>query len=152
MDALLDSLRHAKKPGQQSSVEMEEEDRLNFGAALIRALEDAERSAAAPRSGEALAGAAYEKLQFDFPVRGWAGVDGWGSGGWGGGGWAPAALLTAQLLPAGVAARSTLVVFALASHCCRHLPPLPTPRSCWRRRSWRRWWGGSGPGPPAATR
>lgn len=70
MEELLASARRAKKPGQQSGAEREEQDRLDFGAALIRALEDAERAVQEPKSPCTLAGAAYKKLHYDFPVRG----------------------------------------------------------------------------------
>ena len=55
-------------------------DRAEFAQQLIQALQDAQAAAARPRSAEELARRAFDKLHFDFPVRGVGGgarIGGW---------------------------------------------------------------------------
>ena len=61
-------MRHAKKPGQQATAEIEENKRKSFSQDLIRAIEDAQLAAAASKPPAQLAGEAYTMLQYDFPV------------------------------------------------------------------------------------
>lgn len=62
-------IRRAAKPGHQSR---EAIDRASFTAQLIRAIEAAQQEAERRESDQGnLAEAAFQKLQFDFPVRAW---------------------------------------------------------------------------------
>lgn len=68
----LGSRRPPRKPGYRSPPQQapaEESWRRTFSQQLIAALEDAASVEKKPQTAEQLAKAAYDKLQFDFPVR-----------------------------------------------------------------------------------
>ncbi len=58
--------RHAAKPGYQSR---EQAERAAFTSELIKALQDADARRRGSDDQQQLASAAFDKLQYDFPVR-----------------------------------------------------------------------------------
>jgi hypothetical protein len=72
---MLGRQRPPRKPGYRSPPQRKapaaESWRRSFSKQLIAALEDASNCDSKPQTAQQLAQAAYDKLQFDFPVSSW---------------------------------------------------------------------------------
>lgn len=124
-DDLLPLLRRAAKPGHQSGESLE---KRQFTQQLISALEAAQQAAETQGADQGgLAAAAYEQLQFDFPV-----------------GWPATCRCCLCMLAVRftIPQQSTTEGAASPSRAGLRQPPLPppaAPRSWYLRRGWERW-------------